>query len=87
MLGLGLALGLRRRLIFIPLPTPQSKISIQFKVQWLYSDLEPRHDVEVVSQDELDPVSHPVDLSVANGTGNLHWVNVNGYHCRRQATQ
>lgn len=43
--------------------------------------LELWHDVKIVSYNELYPVSHSIDLCIADGTGHLHWVNVDGYHC------
>jgi sRNA-binding protein len=39
------------------------------------------HDIEIISHDELDPVSNSVYLSVADCTSNLHRININCYHC------
>ena len=44
--------------------------------------LELRHDGEIVSHNELNAVSHTVDVSIVACTGHLHWVNVYGNHCR-----
>jgi len=39
------------------------------------------HDVEVISYDKLDSVSHTVYLSIVHSTSHFHRVYVDGYNC------
>ena len=46
------------------------------------------HDMEVVTQDELNAVLHFVNLSIPSCISNLHWVNIygNDYTRRKELT-
>ena len=44
------------------------------------SHLQTWHDVEKVSEDELDSVPHSIHLSIPDGTGYLYWIYIYSYY-------